>query len=210
MELERTRSDETLLGQICTGSEAAFEALVARYHAVMVRIARMHVSPALAEEAAQEAWIAILKGCRRFEQRSSFRTWMFRVVTNRAISHAERENRGRRLLEPEDEAIDADRFYPAGHPLAGSWLVPPRPWTPEERLLDSEVRTSIERTVATLPFLQRQVITLRDVEQWSALEVCEFCGITESNQRVLLHRARAKVRRALEELLGSEEPHHVG
>ncbi len=200
-----------LLRQVCSGNAPAFDALVSRYHATMIRLARLHVAPALAEEAAQEAWIAILKGCRGFEHRSSFRTWMFRIVTNRAISHAKRESRADRFRAACEEtaatdAVDGERFYPDGHPLAGSWMIPPRSWTPEEQLLEAEVRTKIEETIAGLPDLQRRVITLRDIEQWSAGEICDRCGITESNQRVLLHRARAKVRRALEDFLGTEEP----
>lgn len=210
MENER-RTDEMLLHQVCDGNASAFDALVSRYHATMIRLARLHVAPALAEEAAQEAWIAILKGCRGFRHQSSFRTWMFRIVTNRAISHGMRESRADRFRaaceETAAEFADDDRFYPDGHPLAGTWMIPPRRWTPEEQLLESEVRAKIEETIAGLPELQRQVVTLRDVEQWSAGEVCDRCEISESNQRVLLHRARAKVRRALEDFLGIEETH---
>ncbi len=208
-----TAPDEFLLDAICQGNDAAFNALVERYHAAMIRVARAYVSSsALAEEAAQEAWIAILKGCRRFAGRSSLRTWMFRILINRAVTHAEHERRGDRFLasacvsaELREPSAETPCFHPADHPLAGSWIVPPRNWTPEEQLLASEVRQEIEEAIAALPFLQRQVITLRDVYGWSAREVCDLFGFSESNQRVLLHRGRAKVRRSLEEFLFGEE-----
>src|SRR5581483_8578191 len=200
-------SDESLLDQFCRGSEAAFNALVDRYHAAMIRLAKSYVSAALAEEAAQEAWIAIFRGCRRFERRSSLRTWMFRVLINRARTHGAREARDHRFIasaldrELEEPSVDAARFHSGDHPLEGSWIVPPRRWTPEEVLLTAEVRDRIEAAIASLPFLQRQVITLRDVEGWSSRDVYDPYGISESNQRVLLHRARARLRQVLENFL---------
>ncbi|HKB80590.1 MAG TPA: RNA polymerase sigma factor [Thermoanaerobaculia bacterium] len=204
--------DTFLLEELQRGNDTAFDVLVGRYHAAMVRMARLYVADDLAEEAAQEAWIAILKSCHRFEGRSSVRTWMFRIVINRAMSHAAHEKRGDRFLpwraakrEMDDSSVDAPRFFPADHPDAGSWAVPPRIWTPEEHLLATEMLSEIERAITALPFLQRQVITLRDVEGWEARDVCDLYGISESNQRVLLHRGRARVRHALERLLGGEE-----
>lgn len=197
-------ADDVLLDEICDGNHTAFNTLVERYHAAMIRLARAYVSStALAEEAAQEAWIAILQGCRSFERRSSLRTWMFRILINRAMTHVAHETRGDRFLNP--PSTNTEQFHPGDHPLAGSWIVPPRSWTPEERLLAAEVRGKIETAIAALPLLQRQVITLRDVCGWSSHEVCDLYRITESNQRVLLHRGRAKVRQSLEDFLYVEE-----
>ncbi len=196
-------SDETLLDEICGGDDAAFNELVGRYNGAMVRLARTYVpSTALAEEAAQEAWMAILKGCRHFERRSSVKTWMFRILINRAVTHAVRERRDDQMRSAD---VDAPRFHPADHPLAGAWLVPPRTWTPEERVLSNEIRGHVEEAIADLPLAQRQVITLRDVYGWSSHEVCDLYSISESNQRVLLHRARARVRHELEEFSCAKE-----
>ncbi|HUJ12572.1 MAG TPA: RNA polymerase sigma factor [Thermoanaerobaculia bacterium] len=194
-------ADETLLDQICGGDDQAFNELVVKYHDAMIRVARAHVrSDALAEEAAQDAWLAILNGCRRFERRSSLKTWMFRIVINRARTHAAHEHRGDWLLELTEASADDVRFHPNG-----SWAVPPRSWTPEERLLAGEVRQRIDKAIANLPPMQQQVITLRDVCGWSGDEVCDLFAISGANQRILLHRARAKVRQSLEEFMCSEE-----
>src|SRR5437762_6580556 len=178
-----TPADEHLLDAIRLGNDVAFDQLVERHHSGMIRLARTYVSHALAEEVAQETWIAIIKGLHRFEGRASFKTWMFRILMNRAFSHSSRESRGDCLLD--DEAI-------SDQPPQGQWLVPRRSWTPEERVLGNEALERIEEAIDSLPAMQRQVITLRDVEGWSSREVCELYGITESNQRVLLHRARMK------------------
>ncbi|HEY6842730.1 MAG TPA: RNA polymerase sigma factor [Thermoanaerobaculia bacterium] len=193
-------TDETLLDRICSGNDDAFNELVERYHPAMIRIARAHVpSAALAEEAAQEAWLAIFKSYRSFQRRSSLKTWMFRIVINRAKTHAAHEYRGEWLRELNEKSIDDARFD-----AAGDWAIPTQSWTPEETLLGSEVRERIEAAIATLPPLQRQVITLRDVLGWSADEVCDLYRISDANQRILLHRARTKVRQALEEFFVSE------
>lgn len=197
-------ADGVLLDAFCNGDQAAFNTLVERYHPAMIRLARVYVSSAaLAEEAAQEAWIAILNGYRGFQGRSSLKTWMFRVLINRAMTHVAHETRGDRFLTSPPTATQ--QFHPADHPLAGSWIVPPRAWTPEEQLLASEVREKVEAAIALLPPLQRKVITLRDICGWSAPDVCNLYHITESNQRVLLHRGRAKVRQSLEDFMGIEE-----
>jgi RNA polymerase sigma-70 factor, ECF subfamily len=194
-------ADDLLLNEICDGNDDAFTALVERYHAAMVRVARANTnSEALAEEAVQEAWIAILRGYRKFEHRSSLKTWMFRIVINRARTHAENEHRGDWLRELNEPSIDERRFDPSGH-----WVIPTRSWTPEEHCLAGELRQHIDAVIARLPQMQRQVIALRDIYGWSAEEVCGLYDISDSNQRILLHRARAKVRQALEEILGVEE-----
>ena len=194
-------NDDSLLDQIGLGNNDAFNSLIVRYHSAMVSVARAQVrSDALAEEAVQEAWIAILKGHRRFERRSSLKTWMFRIVINRARSCAAREHRGDWLREIDEAAIDEGRFDPAG-----SWAVPPRPWTPEELMRARELGDVVQLAMAQLPPMQQQVITLRDVHGWTAAEVGALYNISDANQRILLHRARTRVRRALEDLFSSEE-----
>lgn len=194
--------DAALLADFDLGSEIAFAALVERHHAAMVRLARNYVSPALAEEVAQEAWIAVIKGLKNFRGQSSFKTWLYRILINRAITAAAREGRANRTTaDSRVSEIDAWQFHPDDHPRAGMWSYRPRPWTPEERLLSSEVLECIEREIEILPAQQRQVVTLRDVEGWTSREVCELLGVSETHQRVLLHRARTRLRNALDEFL---------
>ena len=173
----------------------------------MLRVAMVHVgNRAVAEEVAQDAWVGVLAQLDRFEGRSSLRTWVLRIVANRARTRAVRERRTLPFSsldgqeEPGPPAVEPERFLPAGHRWAGHWASPPRSWSdlPEERLLSAETRAEVERAVELLPPAQRAVITLRDVEQMTAVETCQLLGLTEGNQRVLLHRARSGVRRALE------------
>ena len=157
---------------------------------------------AVAEEVVQETWLAVLTGLDRFEGRSSLKTWLFRILSNKAKTRGQREGRTlpfSSLATDGDEsepAVDIDRF--AGH--AGHWAAPPR-GVPEERLLAGEAKARIEAAIAGLPPNQRTVITLRDVEGLSAEEACSVLGLSETNQRVLLHRARSKVRAAFEQYL---------
>ncbi len=178
----------------------------------MIRLALSYVrSRAVAEEVVQEAWLGVFKGLDRFEGRSSLRTWIFRILTNTAKTRAEREGRTVPLSSlggPDDEsAVALDRFLGDDHPRwPGHWAEPPRRWDgiPESRLLSAETRARIAAAIDVLPPQQRQVISLRDVEGWPADEVCNVLGLSETNQRVLLHRARAQVRAALEEYLENE------
>ena len=196
--------DETeLIAALRAGDESAFRALIEMYHAMLVRVARMYVSTqALAEEVAQDTWLAVIEGIDRFEGRSSLKTWLFRILTNRAKTRGIRE--GRTLpfssLEPADPAVESERFNGADHNWPGHWAAPPRAF-PQERLIAAETREVIERAIAALPPTQRTVISLRDIEGWSAEEVCNALTLTETNQRVLLHRARSAVRAALEQYL---------
>lgn len=200
-----------LLDALRAGQESAFTALVQQYHGSILRMARIYVSnPATAEEVAQETWLAVLNGLDRFEGRSSLRTWIFRIVMNIAKSRAQREARslpfsslGDATAEP---AVDPDRFAPVGERWAGHWKSYPERWDtlPAERLLGDEARARVEDAIDRLPPTQRQVITLRDVEGWSPEEVCSALEISETNQRVLLHRARSKVRQALESYLAQD------
>lgn len=177
------------------GDEEAFAVLVARHHAGMVRVALGYVrTRAVAEEVAQDAWMGLLRGLDRFEGRSSLRTWLYRIVVNRAISSALRERQHvpveDRQLEAEDGAFSSD----------GWWVTPPTHWADEavDRLAAREIAPRILELIGQLPAAQRRVVTLRDVEGLSSVEVCEILGITEGNLRVLLHRGRARIRALLE------------
>lgn len=195
-------AESQLLEALRAGDEEAFAALVREYNPSLVRVARMYVSnQAAAEEVAQETWLGVLNGLDRFEGRSSLKTWLFRILTNKAKTKGVRERRTLPFSsfvgdgDEEDTAVDADRFARDGH-----WMSPPR-GVPEERLLAGEARAAIGAAIGALPENQRAVITLRDVEGLSAEEACNVLGLSETNQRVLLHRARAKVRAALERYL---------
>jgi RNA polymerase sigma-70 factor, ECF subfamily len=160
----------------------------------------------VAEEVVQETWLAVFTGLERFEGRSSFKTWLFRILTNKAKTRGQREGRTlpfSAFAADGDEgegAVDADRFVGPDGRHGGHWAAPPR-GVPEERLLAAEARARIESAIDALPPNQRAVITLRDVEGLSAEEACNVLGVSETNQRVLLHRARAKVRAAFERYL---------
>lgn len=203
--LEPDTGEHSVLEALRSGSEAAFEALVARYQPAMVRVARGYVrEEALAVEVAQDTWLAVLRGLDAFEGRSSLRTWIFRILVNRARTAARREARSMSFSDAfGDRAEDDETVFEPGtfaHPLApGHWTEPVRAWgaSPEETLLGGEARGVIEEAVAALPPNQRAVITLRDIEGWEAAEVCNALELSEVHQRVLLHRARTKVRRAL-------------
>lgn len=172
----------------------------------MVRVARGYVpNDAVAEEVAQEAWLGVLSGIARFEGRSTLRSWIFQIVIHCAMRRGQRERRDIPLssLAPEGDAaepaVPADRFFTEAHPRwPGHWSAGPEPWA-EDRLLSMETMDLVRRAIEGLPKDQREVITLRDIEEWSAEEVCDALGLSDVNQRVLLHRARAKVRRAIEE-----------
>jgi RNA polymerase sigma-70 factor (ECF subfamily) len=170
----------------------------------------LHVgNRSVAEEVVQDAWVGVLRQLDRFQGRSSLRTWILRIVSNRAKTRAVRERRTLPfssfdgLDEDAGPAVEPERFLPAGERWAGHWASPPRSWRdiPEDRLLSQEVRAEVERAVELLPPAQRAVIVLRDVEGMTAAETCDQLGVSEGNQRVLLHRARSRVRRALERYL---------
>jgi RNA polymerase sigma-70 factor (ECF subfamily) len=178
-----------------------------------VRIARTYVSTlSAAEEVAQETWVGVLNGLDRFEGRSSLRTWIFRILTNIAKTRAQRDRRSVPFASLEGESggsepsVDPERFRPSGDRWAGHWKSYPDRWDdlPEERLVADETLAGLQDAIDRLPPVQRQVITLRDVEGWSSEEVCSALELSETNQRVLLHRARSKVRQALEEYLAQD------
>lgn len=206
--------DLTLLAALRRGDEAAFGTIIDRYHPSLVRIATLFVRDyAVAEEVAQETWIGVLRGLDRFEGRSSFRTWLFGILANQAKRRGERERRMipfSALARPpagEEAAVDPERFLSPGAEWAGHWARPPARWDdmPEDAFLNQETRHEVETAIAALPPNQRAVITLRDVEGWDADEVCNVLGLSQTNQRVLLHRARSRVRQAIERTLGHGE-----
>lgn len=204
-------NDQQMISALRAGDEVAFAALLDQYHLSMVRLATHHVrSRAVAEDVVQETWIGVLRGLDRFEGRSSLKTWLFSILMNQARRRGAREGRSvpfsalaRAETESNEPAVGPEWFRPEGEAWAGYWSSYPSDWreTPEDRLLSSEVRTRINLALESLPPAQREVMTLRDVEGWSAEEVCNVLELTRTNQRVLLHRARSKVRRAIEPYL---------
>jgi RNA polymerase sigma-70 factor (ECF subfamily) len=207
----RGESDADLVERLRAGDEPAFERLVSEYGPSMLRVARIYVRDReVAGEVVQETWLAVLNGIDRFEGRSSLKTWIFRILSNRAKTRAEREGRSVPVsaIAAADAAagepsVDPDRFFSSDGQTPFAWAAPPRDW-PQQRALDREALEVIEAAIEQLPETQQTVIRLRDVEGWSAQEVAEALEISDGNQRVLLHRARAKVRAALEEYLDPE------
>jgi RNA polymerase sigma-70 factor, ECF subfamily len=193
-------NETSLIHALRRGDDDAFRSVVAEYHPALVRTARRFVhDPGVAEEVTQETWLAVVRNIGSFEERSTFKTWLFAILANQARSRRERDVRhatyderppsdnGRWFQSPDDEE-------------PGHWRQPPADWAllPEAQLLGVESTGIAHRAIDGLPDAQRQVITLRDVEGFSGVEVSAVLGITEANERVLLHRARAKVRAALE------------
>jgi RNA polymerase sigma-70 factor (ECF subfamily) len=203
--------DESLVERARAGDEEAFATLVRRYTPMLMRLARMYVpTDALAEDVVQETWVAVVRGLERFEGRSSFKTWLFRILTNRAKTRGVREHRsvpfasvgGGRDGEDADEGptVDPSRFT-----REGAWTSAPGNWQDDPELsLESDEALRIAReAIDQLPERQKVVITLRDLEGLSSDEVRNVLDLSETNQRVLLHRARAKVRQALEDWIAA-------
>jgi RNA polymerase sigma-70 factor, ECF subfamily len=189
------------------GDEFAFRNLVAQYHSTMFRLAMIYSpSRAIAEETVQETWLAVLRGLDGFAGRASLRTWICRILVNIARRRAGAESKTlpfSTLDEGQDVlAVPSDRFFDSG-PLAGHWKVERDDWSrmPEDKLLSRELQDVVGQAISQLPPSQREVITLRDVEGWTPSEVSELLQIADGNQRVLLHRARSRVRQALEDYL---------
>lgn len=205
------QADRDLVARLKAGDRAAFEQLVDAWMPSMLRVARAHVaSQAAAEEVVQDTWLGVLRGLDRFEGRSSLKTWVFRILVNQAKTRGVRDHRSVPFSalagdDPDADApvVDPTRFVAEGERYAGHWAAPLPRWDelPAERLESRETLAAIGQAIDALPPRQRTVITLRDVEGWDAAEVSEALDLTEGNQRVLLHRARAKVREALEQEL---------
>ena len=194
-----------LLARLRDGDERAFEVVVESYYPAMLAVARGYVrSRAVADEVVQEAWLGALNGLDRFEGRSSLRTWVLQIVANIARTRAVREARSVPFssfaVEGEEPAVEPERFRGPDDPYPGHWKSSPTDWRtlPEQRLLSAETLGLVQSAIDDLPETQRTVITLRDVTGCSSEEVCEALGISEGNQRVLLHRARARVRGQIE------------
>ena len=199
--------DDVLVPALRRGDEEAFGWLLNRYSAPLLHLARMYVSNLeAAREVVQETWVAVITGVDRFEQRSSLKTWVYRILVNVARSKGVKEHRSVPFaslaseLDHDEHAVDPDRFRGPRDRWPGHWASPPVAWDeePEDRLLGRETLSVVTTAIGLLPTNQQTVITLRDVEGWDPDEVCNALEISETNQRVLLHRARSKVRRALE------------
>jgi RNA polymerase sigma-70 factor (ECF subfamily) len=209
-ELERdvAAEDARIVAALRAGDEQTFVLLVQEHGPTMLRVASLYVrNRAVAEEVVQDAWMGVLKGIDRFEGRSTFKTWLFRVLTNTATTRAVREGRtipfsalAGEELAGDEPAVDADRFLSQGDRWANHWASSPFRFDdlPEGRLLASETVAVAQAAIEALPEVQRAVITMRDVAGFSSEEVCGKLELSEGNQRVLLHRARTKVRVALE------------
>jgi len=204
-------ADHELVQRLRDGDESAFAELIDRYGATMLRVAQVYVRDrATAEEVVQETWLAVLNGIDRFEERSSLKTWLFRILTNRAKTRGERDGRvvpfsalAGQEAEGDEPSVDPDRFLGPDSPHPGAWAAPPIGW-PQDKLIEGETLGVIETAIDQLPQAQREVILLRDVDGWTPMEVSDALGITDGNQRVLLHRARTKVRAALERYMNPE------
>ena len=207
-ELLASPEDLLLVERLRAGDEDAFMMLVEQHQAMMLRIARMYVSSqAVAEEVVQDAWLGILQGLDKFEGRSSLRTWMYRILANIAKTRGQREGRSQpfsSLIDPDTgPAVPESWFHGAGDKWPGGWSTFPNEWRglPEDRLLASETIRVVGEAIDGLPPVQAEVIRLRDVLGWTSEDVRNVLDLSETNQRVLLHRARSRVRRAVDEYL---------
>ena len=197
--------DAAVVAALRAGDEQAFGRLVDRYHPSMIRVARSYVATKeAAEDVVQDAWIGVIRGLDRFEGRSSLKTWMFRILINKAMTKGGREARSVPFssLGPDEAAVDPSCFHQSGR-WAGWWASHDAvTHLPERLLLSKETRAMIDGVIALLPANQRLVITLRDIEGVTPAEACDLLGVSEANQRVLLHRARSRVRAALDAYVG--------
>ena len=200
-------SEAQLIRALRDGDEDAFVRVVDRYTPAMLRLARVYgLGPAAAEDVVQETWVRVLRSLDGFEERSSFRTWLFAILANCARGRAESERRSVPVADFDAEpSVEEARFFPADHPRwAGMWTTLVDSWDaiPDERLLANEARSRFREAIDALPARYAAVFVLRDVEGWSSDEVCVLLDLSPENQRVLLHRARSRLRAALEEYLG--------
>lgn len=202
------RDDDALLSALRQGDEQVFSDLVDGWSHMMLRLALSRVeSRAVAEEVVQDAWLTVLRSLDRYERRSTFRTWVLGIVINVARSRARAERREVPLSSELEPSVDQARFLPATHPRwPHHWSVEPAAWrTPEDELLAGETRKMILKAIDALPPAQREVIVLRDVEGLPSADVCNILTLTDTHQRVLLHRARSRVRHALERYFAATE-----
>jgi RNA polymerase sigma-70 factor (ECF subfamily) len=205
---EASAAEIRLVEALRRGDEAVFVELVHRYGTLMRRVASFYVKDAaVIDEVVQETWLGVVTGIERFEGRSSFKTWLFRVLANVARNRAVRESRsvpfsalGGAEIDDDEPSVEADRFLPSTDRWAGHWASSPRRFedVPEARLVSDETMRITRTAIDLLPEAQRVVITMRDVVGFTSEEVCEALELSDGNQRVLLHRARTQVRKALE------------
>jgi RNA polymerase sigma-70 factor (ECF subfamily) len=205
-----TKSEDTLIARLRRGDEGAFDELVNQQHGTLIRMAMGYVADReVAEEVVQDTWMAVIESLNRFEGRSSLRTWIFGILIHKAKDRGIREKRHTTFSALEsfddehDEAVDTMRFHQSGE-WAGHWAFPPQPWddqTPEKLLASQQAVTAMQEAIAALPPRLREVLILRDVEGVDSREVCELLQITETNLYVRLHRARERVRQAVESYL---------
>ena len=201
------QAERTLLARLRAGDEGAFGELVDKHHGALIRMALSHVADReVAEEVVQDTWIAVIEGLSRFEGRSSLRTWIFGILIHKAKDRGVREKRHTTFSafesyeDDHDEAIDPSRFQQSGE-WAGHWAFPPQPWddqTPEKLLASQQAVSAMNQAIEALPRNLKEVLILRDVDGLESQEVCELLQITETNLYVRLHRARERVRRAVE------------
>lgn len=210
--LEVSNDELELVQRLREGDEDAFVALVERLQQQMLRVAQMYVSSrSVAEEVVQDSWMAVLRGIDRFEGRSSLQTWIFRIVANQAKTRGQRESRSVPFssmprAESVEGAVDPSWFHGPGDRFPGGWVTFPQSWSnvPEDRLLGGETLEVVRTAIEELPSKQAAVIRMRDVLGLPAGEVCNALELSETNQRVLLHRARSRVRRAVDTYIQGE------
>ena len=192
-------SDDELIPRLLAHDDAAYTQLVSAHHGLMVYLARAIAGEAIADEVAQEAWLSVIRALPRFEQRSSLKTWILRIVNNTAKSRLRHESRS---LSLEDMLGDRGDTDPARFTAAGRWASPPVVWhadTPDDLLASEELRHCIDAAIQGLAPLQRAVVTLRDMQGQRMDDICKILEISESNGRVLLHRARRRIQAAIDE-----------
>ena len=207
--------ERSLVERLRNGDEAAFALLVDQHHASLIRLAMCHVHDrSIAEEVVQDTWMGLLEGLARFEGRSSLKTWLYRILLNKAKDRGVREHRSVPLSagpgdhEADDLAVDPSRFLKSGS-RTGDWADAPEFWdahTPERLLLSKESGAYLEKAIAGLPPAQRQVLVLHDIEGLRSPEICKILGVSQTNAYVLLHRARSRVRASLERHLHLPRP----
>lgn len=206
-----TKGEDTLIARLRKGDEAAFDELVSQHHGALIRMAMGYVADReVAEEVVQDTWMAVIESLDRFEGRSSLRTWILGILIHKAKDRGVREKRHTTFSSFEssdddsEEAIDPSRFQQSGE-WAGHWAFPPQPWddqTPEKLLASQQAITAMQKATDELPATLKDVLILRDVEGVESKEICELLKITETNLYVRLHRARERVRQAVETALG--------
>jgi RNA polymerase sigma-70 factor (ECF subfamily) len=200
--------DDAVVDALKAGDETVFCDVVGRWSGIILRLALLHVGRrAVAEEVVQDTWLTVLRSIDRFERRSALRTWVFGIAINVARARARTEGKMAHSIDHDGPSVDPRRFLPGDHPRwPYHWAVEPIRWpTPEDQLLAAEASRIARAAIDSLPHAQREVLVLRDLEGLSAVEVCNILSLTDTHQRVLLHRARSRVRAALDRYVNAPE-----